>query len=129
MNIIRSLVQHNTVVPCTPDVPEESPSLSHIEPNMDPKRITPQDLVDPSDSEICRAIKTQSVGPHSASTTPPTVWFSSRLSELDTQLAALQNIADCLEKDFSNSRLVHNHVDFVFILLILLMTPEFTAWL
>ncbi|XP_027137955.1 ciliogenesis and planar polarity effector 1 isoform X4 [Larimichthys crocea] len=93
------------------DVPEESSSLSHIEPNMDPKRITPQDLVDPSDSEICQAIKTQSVGPHSASTTPPTVWFSSRLSELDTQLAALQNIADCLEKDFSNSRLLVNTIE------------------
>ncbi|KAG8010705.1 hypothetical protein GBF38_009878 [Nibea albiflora] len=90
------------------DVPEESLSLSHIEPSLVPERITPQDLVDPSDSEICQAIKTQSVGPHSASATPPTVWFTSRLSELDTQLAALQNIADCLEKDFSNSRMLVN---------------------
>lgn len=74
---------------------------------MDPERITPQDLVDPSDSGICQAIKTQSGRPHSTSSTPPTVWFSSHLSELDAQLAALQNIADCLEMDFSNSRMVH----------------------
>lgn len=115
MSLHCGLVQHNTLALCTLDVPEESPYLSHIEPNMDPKRITQQDLVDPSDSEIFQAIKAASVGPHSTSTTPPTVWFSSRLSELDTQLAALQNIADYMEKDFSNSRMVHNHVDFVFI--------------
>ncbi|XP_044029035.1 ciliogenesis and planar polarity effector 1 isoform X2 [Siniperca chuatsi] len=93
------------------DIPEESPSLSLIEPNRDPERITPQDMVDPSDSEICRAIKTQSVGLHSASSTPPTVWFSSRLSELDAQLAALQNIADYLEIDFSNSRMLVNTIE------------------
>ena len=93
---------------------------------MDPQRITPQDLVDPSDSEICRAIKSQSAAPPSASSAPPTVWFSSRLSELDAQLAALQNIADYLEMDFSNSRMVYQHFVFVFILIILLMTPKFT---
>lgn len=108
------MVKHNAIGKIcskylyTLDIPEES--LSHIEPNRDPERIPSQDLVDPSDSEICQAIKTQSVGPHSASTTPPTVWFSSRLSELDAQLAALQNIADYLEMDFSNSRTVHEHV-------------------
>ncbi|XP_051268723.1 ciliogenesis and planar polarity effector 1 isoform X1 [Dicentrarchus labrax] len=93
------------------DIPEESLSHSHIGTDMDPERITPQDLVDLSDSEICRAIKSQSVGPHSASSTPPTVWFSSRLSELDAQLAALQNIADYLEMDFSNSRMLVNTIE------------------
>ncbi|XP_076614742.1 ciliogenesis and planar polarity effector 1 [Chaetodon auriga] len=93
------------------DIPEELPSLIHIEPDVDPERITPQHLADPSDSGICQAIKTQSVGPHSTSSTPPTVWFSSRLSELDAQLAALQNIADCLEMDFSNSRMLVNTIE------------------
>lgn len=106
------------------DIPEEPPSLIHIEPIRHPERITPQHMVNPSDSEICRAIKTQSVGSQSASSSsPPTVWFSSRLSEMDAQLAALQNIADHLEMDFSNSRMVHKHS--IFILLILLMTQVY----
>lgn len=100
------------VILYTLDIPEESPSLSHIDHDRDPERITPQEAEDPSVSEICQAIKTQIVGRHGASSTPPTVWFSSRLSELDAQLAALQNIADCLEMDFSKSRMVHKHVVF-----------------
>ncbi|KAM8743852.1 ciliogenesis and planar polarity effector 1 isoform 3-T4 [Acanthopagrus schlegelii] len=104
----------NQVPPTTPtDIPEESPSLSHIEPNTGAKRSTPQDMAYPMDSEICQAIKNQSVGPQSASSsfTTPSVSFSSRLSELDTQLAALQNIADYLEKDFSNSRMLLNTIE------------------
>ncbi len=93
---------------------------------MDPERVTRQDSTDPSGSEIFRAIKTQSVGPRSPSSTLPAVWFHSRLSELDAQLAALQNIADYLEMDFSNSRMVDKPVAFLFILLITLMTPIFT---
>ncbi|XP_034403492.1 ciliogenesis and planar polarity effector 1 [Cyclopterus lumpus] len=92
------------------DIPEESPSFSHIEHNRDPGRILQQEMGELSDSEICRAIKTQSVAPHRAST-PPTVWFSSRLSELDAQLAALQNIADYLEMDFSNTRMLVNTIE------------------
>ncbi|XP_068429824.1 ciliogenesis and planar polarity effector 1 isoform X2 [Clinocottus analis] len=91
-------------------MPEESSLLSHIERNKAPERIIQQEMVELSDSEICRAIKTQRVGPHSASTSP-TVWFSSRLSELDAQLASLQNIADCLEMDFSNSRMLVNTIE------------------
>ncbi|KAF3849101.1 hypothetical protein F7725_015598 [Dissostichus mawsoni] len=64
------------------DIPEESLSLGHIEPSRDPERFSPQNMVDQSDSEICRAIRTQRVGPHSASPPPPAVQFSSRLSEL-----------------------------------------------
>ncbi|KAM8829024.1 ciliogenesis and planar polarity effector 1 [Spinachia spinachia] len=78
------------------DIPEESPSLSDIQ----------QETVERYDSEIFEAVKPRSVGPRGASPTPPTVWFSSRLSELDAQLAALQNIADNLEMDFSNSRML-----------------------
>ncbi|XP_051794635.1 ciliogenesis and planar polarity effector 1 isoform X2 [Acanthochromis polyacanthus] len=96
-----------------PDIPEEFPSLSHIEPSRVSERIAPQDsvMIDPSDSEVCQAIKTQSLAPRGASSSPPTVWFSSRLTELDTQLAALQNIADHLEKDFSNSRMLVNDIE------------------
>ncbi|XP_073334518.1 ciliogenesis and planar polarity effector 1 [Pagrus major] len=95
------------------DIPEESPSLSHMEPNKGAETSTPQDMEYPSDSEICQAIKNQSVGPQiaSSSSTPPLVSFSSRLSELDAQLAALQNIADYLEKDFSNSRMLLNTIE------------------
>lgn len=102
----------------TLDIPEELQSPSHIEPSMDPEGTTSQDLVDPSAPEICRAIKTQSAGPRGHSAKYPTVWFNSHLSELDTQLAALQNIADYLEMDFSNSRMVHKHVVFVFFLFV-----------
>ncbi|KAM6975927.1 LOW QUALITY PROTEIN: ciliogenesis and planar polarity effector 1 [Tautogolabrus adspersus] len=89
-------------------IPEELPSCSHYEPVRAPERITPQDIEDPSASKICQAIQNQSIKPHSASSTLPTVWFSSHLSELDCQLAALQNIADNLERDFSNSRMLVN---------------------
>ncbi|XP_040012827.1 ciliogenesis and planar polarity effector 1 [Xiphias gladius] len=94
-----------------PDIPEDSLLPIHIEPNKDPERIPPQDMADPSYSEIFRAIKMQSVAPHRASSSPPTVWFSSHLSELDAQLAALQNIADYLEMDFSNSRMLVNTIE------------------
>ncbi|XP_040914910.1 ciliogenesis and planar polarity effector 1 [Toxotes jaculatrix] len=105
-------ITDNLLKPTThPDIPEDSPLRSYMEPSTDPERITPQDMADPSDSEICQAIRTQSVGPHRASSSPPAVWFSSRLSELDAQLAALQNIADHLEMDFSNSRMLVNTIE------------------
>ncbi|XP_042251450.1 ciliogenesis and planar polarity effector 1 isoform X3 [Thunnus maccoyii] len=94
-----------------PDTLEGPPSHSYIEPNWDPERVAPQEIVDPSDSEICQAIKIPSAGFNNASYTPPTVWFSSRLTELDAQLAALQNIADHLEMDFTNSRMLVNTIE------------------
>eukprot|EP00064_Thunnus_orientalis_P007705 superscaffoldBa00000871_g7727 len=94
-----------------PDTLEGPSSHSYIEPNWDPERVAPQDIVDPSDSEICQAIKIPSAGFNNASYTPPTVWFSSRLTELDAQLAALQNIADHLEMDFTNSRMLVNTIE------------------
>ncbi|XP_023135531.2 ciliogenesis and planar polarity effector 1 isoform X2 [Amphiprion ocellaris] len=96
-----------------PTTHPEFPSLSRIEPSRVSERIALQDsvMIDPSDSEICQAIKTQSLAPGGASSSPPTVWFSSRLTELDTQLAALQNIADHLEKDLSNSRMLVNDIE------------------
>ncbi|XP_062290536.1 ciliogenesis and planar polarity effector 1 [Scomber scombrus] len=93
-----------------PDILEET-SLSYIEPRWNPERVAPQDIVDPFDSEICQAIKIPNAEFNSAPYTPPTVWFSSRLSELDVQLAALQNIADHLEKDFTNSRMLVNTIE------------------
>lgn len=99
------------VVYFTIDVSEESPSLSHKS-SRDAEKVIPQDTADSFDSEICQAIKSQSVGPYRASSTPSTAWFSSRLSGLDAQLVELQRIADCLERDFSNSRMVHTHAVF-----------------
>ncbi|XP_029940368.1 ciliogenesis and planar polarity effector 1 [Salarias fasciatus] len=93
--------------------PEESPSFCLIEPRIVSERSTsPPDHVvdDPSDSEIFRAIKSQSAEPRRTFSSSNTVWFSSRLSELDAQLAALQNIADHLETDFSNSNMLVNNV-------------------
>ncbi|XP_056260195.1 ciliogenesis and planar polarity effector 1 isoform X1 [Seriola aureovittata] len=107
-----SLITDNFLKPTNhPEIPEDTPLLRYIEPSTYPERITPQDMADPSDSEICQAIRTQSVGPHRASSSPPAVWFSSRLSEMDAQLAALQNIADHLEMDFSNSRMLVNTIE------------------
>lgn len=103
------------------DILEETPSLGYIEPKWDPERVAPPNIVDPFDSEICQSVKIPSTEFNSAPYTPPTVWFSSRLSELDVQLAVLQNIADHLEKDFTNSRMVHMHFVFLFSLL-----PKFT---
>ncbi|XP_068609265.1 ciliogenesis and planar polarity effector 1 [Brachionichthys hirsutus] len=94
-----------------PTAHTELPSLNHAQPGLDRERITPQDMEDPFDPEVCCAIKTQGIGPRRASSTPPAVWFSSRLSELDVQLAALQNIADYLERDFSSSRMLVNTIE------------------
>ncbi|XP_047185530.1 ciliogenesis and planar polarity effector 1 isoform X1 [Scophthalmus maximus] len=105
-------ITDNRLEPTThPDSPEDSRLLSCTESNKDPERITPQELTDPSDSLICRAIKKQSVGPHRASFSPPTVEFSSRLSELDAQLAELHKIANNLEMDFSNTRMLVNTIE------------------
>lgn len=91
----------------TLDIRQESLVLSHTEPSRDVERVTLEDPEAPSDYEICRAVKTAIDHPQEVSSKRPTVLFSSRLSEMDAQLAALQNIADSLETDFSNSRMVH----------------------
>ncbi|KAG7224027.1 hypothetical protein INR49_015284 [Caranx melampygus] len=105
-------ITDNLLTPITrPDIPVDTPLVGHIEPSTVPERITPQNFADPSDSEICRAIRMQSVGLPGVSSSPPTAWFSSRLSEMDAQLAALQKIADHLEMDFSNSRMLVNTIE------------------
>lgn len=48
------------------------------------------------------------VAPPRTSSEPSTAWFSSHLTEMDAQLAAIQKIADSLEKDFSNTKMVQN---------------------
>lgn len=65
-----------------------------------------EDLEAPSDSELCRAARSPFVAPQDVSPRRPAGLFSSRLSEMDTQLAALQGIADSLETDFSNTRMM-----------------------
>ncbi|XP_019938136.2 ciliogenesis and planar polarity effector 1 [Paralichthys olivaceus] len=103
-------IRDNLPKPTTrPDTPEDSQFHSHTESNTE--RVTLHDMTDPSDSQICQAIKTLSVGPYRASSSPPTLSFSSHLSELDAQLAALQKFADNLEMDFSNSRMLVNTIE------------------
>lgn len=96
----------------TTEVLEVSLSFSSSEPARVAEKVTLQDdaLEDSSASEICRVIKAQSLVRDRAPSASATAWFSSRLSEMDSQLAALQNIADNLEMDFSNSRMVHKDV-------------------
>lgn len=48
------------------------------------------------------------VAPPRPSSEPSPAWFSSHLTEMDAQLAAIQKIADSLENDFSNTKMVQN---------------------
>ncbi|PWA26913.1 hypothetical protein CCH79_00000898 [Gambusia affinis] len=97
----------------TAEVLEVSLSFSSSEPARVAEKVTLQDdaLEDSSASEICRVIKAQSLVRDRAPSASATAWFSSRLSEMDSQLAALQNIADNLEMDFSNSRMLVNTIE------------------
>lgn len=90
------------------DIRSKSPSSSCSEPRKDAERIAVEDLEAPSDSELCRAARSPYVAPQDVSPSRPAGLFSSRLSEMDTQLAALQGIADSLETDFSNTRMVRH---------------------
>lgn len=65
-----------------------------------------EDLGAPSDSELCQAARSPFIGLQEVSLNRPALLFSSRLSEMDAQLAALQGIADSLETDFSNTKMV-----------------------
>lgn len=93
------LVLHTVVVA------DESPSLGHIETNRDVEKVAAEEVK----SELCRAINSQMVAPPRASSNSTTAWFSSHLTEMDAQLAAVQRIADSLEKDFSNTKMVPNN--------------------
>ncbi|XP_053708695.1 ciliogenesis and planar polarity effector 1 isoform X1 [Synchiropus splendidus] len=93
----------------TSEIQEEALPVSFSEPVKD-EVTTGSNTVEPPESVVCRAIKTPGTISHTTSSTTPTVWFSSRLSQLDSQLAALQNIADSLEKDFDNSKLLVNSI-------------------
>lgn len=70
------------------------------------ERLAVEDQEAPPNSELCRAARSPYVGPQDVSTRHPARLFSSRLSEMDAQLAALQGIAESLETDFSNTRMV-----------------------
>ena len=58
----------------------------------------------PGPSNTSRAPEPRSPGPLGAS--PRAAHFSSCLTEMDAQLAALQSIADHMETEFVNSRMV-----------------------
>ncbi|KAM3874280.1 ciliogenesis and planar polarity effector 1 [Diretmus argenteus] len=97
-------VTEDSLNPAThPGIPEESPLPIHIEHNGHPVTITQQDRT--GLSQASGAQETQSPGPSSAFSAPPGVPFSARLSDMDAQLAALQNIADHMEMEFANSRM------------------------
>ncbi|XP_038152752.1 ciliogenesis and planar polarity effector 1 isoform X1 [Cyprinodon tularosa] len=97
----------------TTEVPEAPPSFSHSGSSRPAERIPLNGgaSVDSGESKTCRAIKDQTRVSDRAPSSPPAVCFSSRLSELDSQLAALQNIADRLEMDFSHSRMLVNKIE------------------
>lgn len=90
--------------PC--NIRPKSPSPSCSKPRMQAEKIAVEDLEAPSDSELCQAARSRFAGSQDVSLKRPAVLFSSRLSEMDAQLAALQGIADSLETDFSNTRMV-----------------------
>lgn len=75
-----------------------SPPPAHPEPSGDPvTRSLLQERRAPG-----RALETHRGAPSRA----PVIQVSARLSEMDAQLAALQNIADHMEREFANTRLV-----------------------
>ncbi|XP_020563328.1 protein JBTS17 isoform X3 [Oryzias latipes] len=101
-------------VPLTtpPEMPEESPSESSCGSRSVLERVTSQNMTENlPESEICRAIRNQSGVRQNASPSLLSEGFSSRLSVLDAQLAALQNIADHLETDLVKSRMVVNSLE------------------
>ncbi|XP_051907353.1 ciliogenesis and planar polarity effector 1 isoform X1 [Hippocampus zosterae] len=70
------------------------------------RRERPSHSEDSTDSELSTSIRTPRLDePRNHPSEIAAVWFSSHLSKLDSQLAALQNIADCLEKDLPQSRI------------------------
>ncbi|XP_041753988.2 ciliogenesis and planar polarity effector 1 isoform X1 [Coregonus clupeaformis] len=92
------------------DQPQAQPGFSvaslppaHPEPNGDPvTRSLLQERRAPG-----RALETRSPGTHrGAPSRAPVIQVSARLSEIDAQLAALQNIADHMEREFANTRLL-----------------------
>lgn len=71
---------------------------AHPEPSGDPvTRSLLQERRAPS-----RSLETHRGAPSRA----PVIQVAARLSEMDAQLAALQNIADHMEREFANTRLV-----------------------
>lgn len=102
---IRGCVLDHFLVHHTLAVADESPSLSYIETNGDAEKVAAEEVK----SELCRAINSQMVARPRTSSNPSTAWFSSHLTEMDAQLAAVQRIADSLEKDFSNTKMVPNN--------------------
>lgn len=84
----------------------QSPSPSSSKPRKQADKVAVKNLDHQFDSELYQAARSPFIGPQNALPKHPTVLFSSCLSEMDAQLAALQGIADSLETDFSNTRMV-----------------------
>ncbi|XP_077479688.1 ciliogenesis and planar polarity effector 1 [Stigmatopora argus] len=80
------------------------PSDKH--PNRELRQIYAHYSEDSTDSELSKGTKTPRIDvPNHHPPQTASVWFSSHLSKLDSQLAVLQNIADCLEKDLPKSKM------------------------
>ncbi|KAM9793985.1 ciliogenesis and planar polarity effector 1 isoform 1-T1 [Syngnathus typhle] len=74
--------------------------------HREPEKVFPSDSEVSIDSELSKAIKSPRIDePCNLPSETAVVWFSSHLSKLDSQLAALQNIADCLEQDLPQSKI------------------------
>lgn len=74
--------------------------------HREPEKVSPHYSEDSTDSELSTPVRTPRLDePRNHPSEIAAVWFSSHLSKLDSQLAALQNIADCLEKDLPQSRI------------------------
>ncbi|XP_057675157.1 ciliogenesis and planar polarity effector 1 isoform X1 [Corythoichthys intestinalis] len=78
--------------------------------NRELEQICLHDSEDSTDSELSKSTKTSRIDvPHNLPSESSAVWFSSHLSKLDSQLALLQNIADCLEKDLPMSKMAKEY--------------------
>ena len=73
-----------------------------------PETLQPEPSGDPVTVSLLQHMTSPPVARDTVSSlpVPPIVQASARLSEMDAQLAALQRIADHMEMEFANSRLV-----------------------
>uniref|UniRef100_A0AAV2J046 Uncharacterized protein n=1 Tax=Knipowitschia caucasica TaxID=637954 RepID=A0AAV2J046_KNICA len=88
----------------TPEIHSEA-SVSHHPLVLE---VHGEDSAAESSTEITRTIRTLPLLSRSETSSQPTVWFSSQMSQLDSQLTSLQRVADSLESDLSKSRMLVN---------------------
>ncbi|KAM4634088.1 ciliogenesis and planar polarity effector 1 [Polymixia lowei] len=105
-----TIAEENLTPVTQPDPPEDRSPPTQVQPTGDPVTVSLlQDRADPSKAYGAR--EPQSPRPCRTFSIPPAVQFSTRLSEMDVQLAALQNIADHMEMELANSRTLVNTIE------------------